>query len=73
MNTQDKTRAYQKTFNTKEGKIVIEDIEQVLLKKFLHNDLKTHALLREGGIIIYNHIINSMQEKKEKPKTAIDN
>tara|TARA_S200002703_G_scaffold96071_3_gene83058 strand:+ start:6850 stop:7071 length:222 start_codon:yes stop_codon:yes gene_type:complete len=73
MNEQDKTRVYQKTFNTKEGKIVIEDIKQVLLKKFLHNDLKTHALLREGGITIYNHIINSMQEKKEKPTTAIDN
>lgn len=70
MNEQDKTRAYQKTFNTKEGKIVIEDIEQVLLKKCLHNDLKTHALLREGGIVIYKHIIDSMQEKKEKPKTA---
>jgi hypothetical protein len=73
MNKQDKTIIYQKTFNTKEGKAVIEDIEQILLKKFLHDDLKTHALLREGGIIIYNHIINSMKEQKEKPKTAINN
>jgi len=70
MNEQDKTRAYQKTFNTKEGKIVIEDIKEELLKEFSHNDFKTHALLRQGGIAIYNHIIKSMQEKKERPKTA---
>jgi hypothetical protein len=76
MNKQDRTIIYQKTFNTKEGKEVIKDIEQLLLKEnpfALHGDIKTDSLLREGARILYNHIINSMKEKKEKPKTAINN
>ncbi len=73
MNKQEKAIIYQKTFNTKQGKEVIKDIEQLLLKESpfaLHGDIKTDTLLREGARILYNHIVNSMKEKKEKPKTA---
>ena len=71
MNKQDRTIIYQKTFNTKEGKEVIKDIEQLLLKEypfFLYEDIKTDTLLREGARILYNHIINSIKEKKKNLK-----
>ena len=76
MKKQERTIIYQKTFNTKEGKEVIKDIEQLLLSEnpfALHGDIKTDTLLREGARILYNHIVNSMKEQKEKPKIAINN
>lgn len=65
MTEEQLNKIFQQVFETENGKIVLENLQRVLLESGFSTepDTTTNAILRQGGIELYQYILSRVREE----------